>query len=73
MADTVEETEIELKCESCGAKTNKSIKWIMDHDQFTCECGTLIAVDPSKYRKELAKAESKLDGSQGLMEKLRGT
>lgn len=72
MADIIDDVEIELECENCGGKTKKSSVWIKDHDQFTCECGTLIPVDLSKYRKELAKTESELDGVQGLMEKLRG-
>jgi hypothetical protein len=70
MADIIDDAAIELECANCGGKTKKSIGWIKDHDQFTCECGTLIPVDPSKYRKELAKSESELDGVQGLMEKL---
>jgi hypothetical protein len=70
MADIIDDAAIELDCANCGGKTKKSIGWIKDHDQFTCECGTLIPVDPSNYRKELAKSESELDGGQGLMEKL---
>jgi hypothetical protein len=70
MANIMDDTEIELACENCGGKTRLSIEWIKEHDQFACECGTMIPVDPSKYRKELAKTESELDGSQGLMEKL---
>ncbi len=72
MTDAIEQTEIEVECENCGAKTKKNIKWIMDHDQFPCECGTMVVVDPSKYRKEMAKTESTLDGFQGLMEKIGG-
>jgi hypothetical protein len=64
------DTEIELQCESCGAKTKKSIEWAKDHDELICECGTLIPVDVSKFRKELVKTQSELDGSQGLREKL---
>ena len=70
MADIIDDLEIEIECENCGGKTKKSSRWIEDHDQFACECGTLISVDPRKYRKELAKTESELDGVQGLMEKL---
>ena len=72
MANIIDDTEIELECENCGGKTKKSIEWIKKHNQFSCECGNLIHVDPSKYRKELAKTESELDGVQGLMEKLGG-
>jgi uncharacterized Zn finger protein len=70
MADIIDAAEIELQCETCGGKTKKSIEWIRDHDEFACDCGTMIRVDPSKYRKELAKAESERDGFQGLLEKL---
>jgi len=70
MAIIVDDTEIELTCDNCGGKTKKSIEWIKEHDQLTCDCGTMIPVDPSKYRKELAKTESGLDGFQGLMGKL---
>jgi hypothetical protein len=70
MAGTIDDAEVELQCENCGGKTKKSIAWIENHDQVACECGTLIPVDPSKYRKEFAKAESELDGFQGLMGKL---
>ena len=72
MAVIIDDAEIELECKNCGGKTKKSIGWMKDHDQFTCECGTLTPVDLSKYRKELAKTESELDGVQGLMEKLGG-
>ena len=72
MANIIDDAEIELECENCGGKTKKSIEWIKKHNQFSCECGNLIHVDPSKYRKELAKTESELDGVRGLMEKLRG-
>lgn len=70
MADVKDDREIELTCEDCGVKTKKSIDWINAHDELTCECGTLIPVDASKFHKELAKTESQLDGFQGLMEKL---
>ena len=70
MADIIDDVEIELECGNCGGKTKKSTEWIKEHDQFTCECGTLISVDPSKYSKELSKTESQLDGVQGLLEKL---
>ena len=72
MANIIDDAEIELECENCGGRTKKSIEWIKKHNQFSCECGNLIHVDPSKYRKELAKTESELDGVQGLMEKLGG-
>jgi len=70
MTDPIDDAEIELQCENCGRKTKKSMEWIEDHDEFACDCGTTIPVDASKYRKELAKAESERDGFQGLMEKL---
>lgn len=70
MAGRIDDTEIELECEACGGKTKKSMAWIEDHDEFACACGTMIPVDASKYRKELAKTESQADGSRGLMEKL---
>jgi DNA-directed RNA polymerase subunit RPC12/RpoP len=70
MTDIIEDAEIEFQCENCGRKTKKSIEWIEDHDEFACDCGTMIPVDVSKFRKELVKAESELDGYQGLMEKL---
>ncbi len=70
MVDITDDAEFDLECEHCGGKTKKSFKWMKDHDEFTCECGTLIPVDVSKYRKEFAKSESQLDGVQGLMEKL---
>ncbi len=69
MTDIIDDTQIELECGNCGGKTKKNVRWIMDHDKFICECGNLIHVDPGKYRKELTKIESKLDGVQGLMEK----
>jgi hypothetical protein len=70
MAGSIDDAEIELQCENCGGKTKKSMAWIKDNDQFACACGTLIPVDASKFRKELVKTESELDGFQGLMEKL---
>lgn len=70
MTDIIDYTEIEIECKICGGKTKKSMKWVEDHEEFACECGTLIPVDAKKYRKESAKAESNLDGVQGLREKL---
>ncbi len=70
MTDLISDAEIELQCENCGRKTKKDIEWMRDHDEFACACGTTVPVDASTYRKELAKAESGLDGFQGLMEKL---
>jgi len=70
MTDIIDDAEIELQCENCGRKTKKSMEWIEDHDELACDCGTMIPVDASKFRKELVKAESKLDGFQGLTEKL---
>jgi len=70
MTDTIDHAEIELQCENCGRKTRKNIEWIKDHDELACDCGTMIPVDASKFRKELVKAESERDGFQGLMEKL---
>jgi hypothetical protein len=70
MANVIENSEIELECGNCGDKTKKSTEWLKEHDRFTCGCGTTIFVDPGKYRKELVKTESELDGVQGLMEKL---
>ena len=70
MTQVIDDAGIELQCENCGRKTKKSAEWIKDHDEFACDCGTTIPVDVSKFRKELVKAESGLDGFQGLMEKL---
>ena len=70
MSATADEAQIEISCEKCGAKTKKSAAWAKDHEEFECGCGTMIRVDPSKYRKELARTESKHDGSLGLLEKL---
>ncbi|MGD0230291.1 MAG: hypothetical protein ABSC19_08025 [Syntrophorhabdales bacterium] len=70
MTDTIDDAEVELQCENCGRKTKKSMEWVEGHDEFACDCGTMIPVDASKFRKELVKAESTRDGVQGLMEKL---
>jgi hypothetical protein len=70
MAVIINDTEIEFTCDNCGVRTKKSLEWIKEHDQLTCDCGTMIPVDPGQYRKELAKTESELDGFQGLMGKL---
>ena len=70
MTHDIDDAEIEISCENCGSRTKKSIGWIKDHEEFECGCGTMIPVDPSKFRKELVKTESELDGFQGLMEKL---
>ena len=74
MTGTIDDAGIELQCENCGRKTKKSIEWIENHDEFACDCGTTIPVDPGTFRKEVVKAESELDGFGGLMEKLdKGT
>ena len=70
MAGTTKDDDVELRCHNCGGTTKKSMEWVADHDQYTCECGTLIPVDASTYRKEFAKTESASDGFRGLLEKL---
>ena len=70
MADEVNDVEVELQCGSCGRTTKKSLSWIEENDEATCECGTMIPVIAGKYRKELARAESGSDGFRGLLEKL---
>jgi hypothetical protein len=70
VTDIMDDAEIELQCESCGRKTKKNIEWIKNHEEVACDCGTTIPVDVNKFRKELVKAESGLDGFQGLMETL---
>lgn len=72
MALDTDKTEIEITCGNCGARTVKDLGWVKDHNEYECGCGTMIAVDASKYRKDLADAESELDGAQGLMKKLGG-
>lgn len=70
MANGVDNAEVELLCDNCGVTTRKDLEWLRDHDEYTCECGTLIAVDARKFRKEISKAEAEHDGVQGLTEKI---
>ncbi len=70
MVPDMNDQEIEITCENCGSRTKKDLGWVKDHNEFECGCGNMIAVDASRFRKELADAESGLDGAQGLMEKL---
>jgi hypothetical protein len=64
------DTEIEITCENCGSTTRKDLAWVKDHSEYECGCGTMIAVDASKFRRDLVDAESELDGSAGLLAKL---
>jgi len=70
MALDMNGSEIEITCENCGSTTRKDLGWVKDHSEYECGCGTMIAVDASKFRKELVDAESELDGSAGLLAKL---
>lgn len=70
MAEIMENSEIEIECPTCGGRTKKTAGWMEEHDRLACECGTMISVDRTMYRKENAKAESQRDGFQGLLEKL---
>jgi len=70
MTPDTDKAEVEVTCENCGSKTKKSVAWMKEHGEFECGCGTMIRVDPGRFRKELVNAESESDGSLGLLEKL---
>lgn len=53
----LDEQTIEIPCEACGRKVEKTIGWIKRHSNFTCSCGTVINLKADGFRREIAKVE----------------
>ena len=45
MNKLVDDISVELPCENCGRKSEKTVGWIKSHDEFTCTCGTVISLE----------------------------
>lgn len=69
MAGIIDGAEIEIPCENCGRKTNKSIGWIKTNTNFICDCGTRIVLDSDKLRREISKADRAIDEFQAQLKK----
>jgi lysyl-tRNA synthetase class I len=70
MAGILDSAEIEIPCENCGRKTKKSIGWIKNHSHFTCDCGTHIILDASKFKGEISKVDRAIGDLQRTIDKI---
>ena len=61
----MDDKKMEITCENCGSRTKKDLGWLKDHNEFECGCGTMIAVDASKYHKGSRTPSPGLMGPRG--------
>lgn len=60
MRGLLDDQTVGIPCEKCSRETPKSIGWIKTHSKFTCACGTVINIDASQFRGQIAEAERAL-------------
>lgn len=54
--------KISIPCPECGHKTNKTLRWIKAHSQYTCAgCRKTVNLDSKDLTKELAGAEKAIE------------
>jgi ribosomal protein S27E len=52
-----ENASISVPCLGCGHKNKKTVGWLRDHTDLTCEgCGTKIKIDNADFRSELGRS-----------------
>lgn len=51
---------IDVPCPQCGKKHKKTVGWLKTNKRIACGCGGNVTVDPSRFRREIAKAERDL-------------
>lgn len=64
MIGILDKQTIGIPCEKCKRETPKTIGWIKANNQFTCACGTVIKIDASQFRGEIAKVERSFNDLQ---------
>ena len=66
--DSILDSEsIGILCKNCGRETDKSIRWVMDHKEFNCICGTVISLKSVQFKRDFNGAERSLnDFAAGL-------
>jgi uncharacterized Zn finger protein len=48
---------IDIPCPNCGQKRAETVGRLKTNPQLTCRCGTVIRVDATELRSEIAKLE----------------
>ena len=59
--------EMENPCVYCGRKNRKSIAWMKAENQFTCGCGTVIAVNMAQFNNVIAAGAGALAGFGNIL------
>ena len=60
MSGDLDSYTIDLTCQNCQLKTQKSVGWLKTHKQFTCRCGTRVDYfSASKVKGEIIKKAAK--------------
>ena len=65
----IENTEIPIPCQKCGAKTKKPISWLKTNPDFTCSCGAVTEIDATRLNQQIASIEKELKSFSKLFGK----
>lgn len=60
MAGILDSQMLDLRCQACGEVVQKSIGWIKTHGAYTCACGTEVALDADRLKREITAIERRL-------------
>lgn len=69
MTTLFDNSGIELPCQSCGRKTKKSIRWVKDHNEFTCTCGALNRFSADQFKARIGEIETRIAGLKSIIKK----
>jgi len=60
--DSILDSEtVGIYCKNCGNETARSIRWVMDHNKFTCSCSTVISLKSVQFKRDFNSAERSLN------------
>lgn len=60
--DSILDSEtVGIHCKNCGFETEKSIRWIMDHNKFTCSCNNVISLKSVQFKRDFNSAEKSVN------------
>lgn len=65
----IENTEIPIPCQKCGAKTKKTIGWLKTNPEITCRCGAITEIDATRLNQQIASVEKELKAFSKLFGK----
>jgi hypothetical protein len=66
----LDDAPIPIPCPGCGRKTEKTIGWLKDNRQFTCECGAVINLQSDDFREGIGKADKAWSELERAIKKL---